>query len=156
MKALTTATNLPNLITTAIIGALGLMGAATSMAADRDEVRQVVVRFGDLNLSNPQGAAALYSRITVAAREVCNAQDVGIRNFDLGTRASVDSCVRKAISGAVTKVGRPELFAVYNARNSEPLGVPVAAARLNCSRPWAVADATAHLSCRTRVNSSPP
>ena len=97
------------------------------MAADREEVRQVVVRFGDLNLSNPSGAATLYRRIAAAANEVCSAFDLGSR--ELGSRASVDACVRKAISGAVTKVGRPELFAVYNARNSVPLGIPVVAAQ---------------------------
>ena len=33
------------------------------------------------------------------------------------------------MSGAVTDVSRPELFAIYNAKNSKPLGVPVAAAQ---------------------------
>jgi UrcA family protein len=131
MNALTTSTTSSNLITTAIFGALALMGGASTMAASGDEVRQVVVRFGDLNLSNPQGAAALYRRISIAAAEVCGAFDVSVRDRELGYRAGTTTCVRTAISGAVTKVGRPELFAIYNAKNSAPLGVHVAAARVH-------------------------
>ena len=127
MKAQITATKLPNLITTAILGTLALMGAAPSMAADGYVVRQAVVRYGDLDLSNPQGAAKLYSRIAAAAREVCDAFDVD--NHNLEGRADAEACVRKAMSGAVTDVSRPELFAIYNAKNSKPLGVPVAAAQ---------------------------
>ncbi len=92
------------------------------MAAERDETRQVVVQFGDLNLSNPQGAAALYRRIASAANEVCDAY--GIDSRVLGSRTSIDACVKKAISDAVTKVGRSELFAVYNAKNSGAAGNP--------------------------------
>ena len=127
MKALITATKLPNLITTAIFGTLALTGGAPSMAADGDVVSQAVVKYGDLNLSNPRGAAELYRRITAAAREVCNAFDVD--NHDPGLRASAEACVGKAISGAVTDVSRPELFAIYNAKHAEPLGMPLAAAQ---------------------------
>lgn len=127
MKALITSTNLPSLVSTAILGTFALTCGAPSMAADGDNVRQVVVRYEDLNLSTPRGAATLYSRIAGAAKEVCGAGDSDIR--DLGSRASADACVRKATSGAVTKVGRPELFSIYNARNPEPLGTPVAAAQ---------------------------
>ena len=128
MKPSTTSTKLPSLVSTAILGTLALTCGAPSMAADgeharQDNVRQVVVRYGDLNISNAQGAAMLYRRIAAAADDVCNA-DYGIR--ELGLRANVDACVRKAISGAVNKVGRPELFAIYNARNPLPLGIPLA------------------------------
>ncbi len=127
MKARTTVTKLPNLITTAILGTFALMGGAPSMAADGSEAHQVVVKYGDLNLSNPQGAAVLYRRISTAAHDVCEASEVD--SVDLGTRAVVDACLQRAISGAVTKVGRSELFAIYNAKNSAPIGPPVAAAQ---------------------------
>jgi UrcA family protein len=97
------------------------------MAAEGEVVRQVVVKYGDLTIANPQGAAALYRRIRAAANEVCDADDYHSR--DLGARASVDACVRKAISGAVATVGRAELFAIYNAKYAQPLGIPLAAAR---------------------------
>ena len=71
-----TLTNLPRLITTAIFGALALSCDAASIAADNSDVPQTVVKFGDLNLSNPQGAATLYSRIVAAAHEVCRSFDI--------------------------------------------------------------------------------
>jgi UrcA family protein len=127
MKALSMAAPLSNLYTAAIFGALALTYGLPSMAGESADVRQIVVRYGDLNLTNPRGAATLYGRISAAAREVCDASEVVSR--DPGARASVDACVRKAIGEAVAEVGRPELLAIYNARNSVPLGMPVASAR---------------------------
>jgi UrcA family protein len=127
MKTLITFTNLPRLITATIFGALALGYGALSIAADNSDVPQAVVKFGDLNVSNPQGAATLYSRITVAAYEVCKSFDIGPRN--LGSRARLDACVHKAIAGAVTKVGQPELFAIYSAKNHQARPIIVAAAQ---------------------------
>ena len=53
MNTLITSTHLSRLISTAIFGALTLSWGATSIAADETEAPQVVVKFGDLNLSNP-------------------------------------------------------------------------------------------------------
>ena len=128
MNVQITSTYRTKLIEAALSGALALMCGASSMAADSDVVRQAVVRFGDLNLSNPHGAATLYGRISAAARDVCDASDFQSR--DLGTRSAVDACVQKAISDAVTRVGRSELFAIYNAKNPRPLGQPVASVQL--------------------------
>ena len=112
------------LIEAAFLGALALMGGAASKAADHEYVHQVVVRFGDLNLSDSRGAATLYGRISAAAREVCDTTDFQSRDF--GTQPAVNACMNRAISEAVTKVGRSELFAIYNAKNRRPLGLPVA------------------------------
>jgi UrcA family protein len=122
-----TLTNLSRLITTAIFGALTLSCGAISIAADKNNPPQVVVKFGDLNLSNPQDAATLYGRIVAAGSEVCRPFDIDSR--DLGARARLHACIHKAIADAVTKVGQPELFAIYNARNREPLRITVAAAQ---------------------------
>jgi hypothetical protein len=62
MKALVTSSNLPRRITTAIFAALALTCGAVSIAADNSDVPQALVKFGDLNVSNPQGATTLYSR----------------------------------------------------------------------------------------------
>jgi UrcA family protein len=86
------------------------------------------VKFGDLNVSNPLGAATLYERIAAAAHSVCGSyysNDV----FHHGSLARVNACVRKAIADAVTRVGQPELFAVYNTKYRQPLPISVAAAR---------------------------
>jgi UrcA family protein len=123
MKTQITSTNLPRLITTAIFGAIALSCGAMSIAADQSDVRQAVVKFGDLNVSNRQGAATLYSRIVAAAGEVCN------DNRDLPYRARLHACVHKAIADAVTRVGQPELFAIYNAKNHRPHPITVAAAQ---------------------------
>jgi UrcA family protein len=125
MKTLMTSSNLPRWITTAIFAALTLTCGAVSIAADNSDVPQAVVKFADLNLSNPQGAITLYSRIAAAANRVCKPFDIDSR--DLGSRARLDSCVHKAIANAVTKVDHPELFAVYNAKNHQPRPIIVAA-----------------------------
>jgi len=125
MKTLLASAKHPHLVTAAIFGALALGCGAVSIAADRSDVPQAVVKFGDLNLSNPQGAATLYNRIVFAAHEVCKSFDADIR--DLVSHAQLTACVHMAIADAVTKVGQAELIAVYNTRNRQPLPITVAA-----------------------------
>ncbi len=125
MKTLLASAKHPRLVTAAIFGALALGCGAVSIAADRSDVPQAVVKFGDLNLSNPQGAATLYNRIVFAAHEVCKSFDTDIR--DVASHGQVNACVHRAIADAVTKVGQAELIAVYNTRNRQPLPITVAA-----------------------------
>jgi UrcA family protein len=127
MKTRMTTSNLPRRITTAIFVALAFTCGAVSIAADNSDVPQALVKFGDLNLSDPQGAITLYSRIAAAANTVCKPFDIDSRN--LGSRARLDACVHKAIANAVTKVNQPELFAAYNAKNHQRGPVIVAAVR---------------------------
>lgn len=125
MNTQITSTNFSRLISTAIFGVLTLSWGAMSLAADESDAPQAIVKFGDLNLSNPQGAAVLYHRIRSAAATVCRSQDDG----SLASVGRVDSCVHKAIADAVTKVGSTELFAVYNSKNHEPRPIVVAQGR---------------------------
>jgi UrcA family protein len=125
MKTLITSAKLPRLVTATIFGSFALGCSALSIAADRSDVPQAVVKFGDLNLATRQGAATLYNRIVAAAYEVCKSFDTDIRY--LSWHVQLDACVHQAIADAVTKVGQPELFAVYNARNRLPLANTVAA-----------------------------
>jgi UrcA family protein len=125
MKTLIASATLPRLVTAAIFGALAFGIGTASIAADRSDVPQAVVKFGHLSLSNRQGATKLYDRIVVAANEVCKSFDTDIR--DLTSQGQMLACIHKAIADAVTKVGHPELFAVYNARNHQPLPITVAA-----------------------------
>ena len=117
-------TGLRGLIATAIFGALAFGCGAVSIAADRSDVPQAVVKFGDLNPSNPQGAATLYDRIIFAAHELCRSFDADIRTIAPG---QLNACVHRAIADAVTKVGQPELIAVYNTRHRQTLPITVAA-----------------------------
>jgi UrcA family protein len=127
MKPPIASTKLSRLLAAATFGALALSCGAGAAAARQTDVSQTVVKFGDLNLSNPQGAATLYRRIVVAAHEVCGSFDVD--SIDFAARALTNACVHKAIADAVTKVGQSELFAVYDAKNHQSLPIAVAAAQ---------------------------
>jgi UrcA family protein len=126
MITMTLSTALRGLVTTAIVSALASSFAAVCAAADSSDPINVIVKYGDLNVSNPQGAATLYRRVVAAADSVCGSYAIDSR--DLGSRARVNACVQKAIADAVTKVGQPELLAIYNAKNRQPLPIAVAAA----------------------------
>jgi len=122
-----TSASLRRLFSPALFGALALSCGTLSIAADPGDAYQAVVKFGDLNLSNPQGATVLYSRIVAAAREVCN--PFNYEGHYLGAQASVEACVRKAVRKAVTEVGQSELLAVYSEKNREALPITIAAAQ---------------------------
>jgi len=109
-------------LTAAIFGALTCL--ATVCAAAETDPPQTTVKFADLNVSNPAGAAALYARIQRAARQVCRPLEE--REF----RSAVhDACVHKAIADAVSKVGQPALFDAYNLHNDQPIRIVVATSR---------------------------
>ena len=125
MNTQITSTNLSRRLSAAIFGALALSCGTMSIAADDSNAPQAVVKFGDLNLSNPQGAAVLYQRIWSAAVTVCRPQDDG----SLASKGRMQTCVHKAIADAVTKVDRAELFAVYNAKSHQLRPIVVAQSR---------------------------
>ena len=70
--------------------------------------RSVTVSYGDLDLSSPTGANALYRRIQGAAKQVC-----GYAGADLIEQSIWRGCYRHAIAGAVGKVNNPLLTAVH-------------------------------------------
>jgi UrcA family protein len=94
------------LVATAMLGALASSFSAVS-AADPRPV-SVTVKFADLSAGNRSGALALYNRIRAAARSACS-------YYWFETDAGEARCVHDAIAGAVTKINRPELSAVFNA-----------------------------------------
>jgi UrcA family protein len=117
MNTMTPSPRLRGLIATAIFSALASSFTVVCAAADSTDAPSVVVKYGDLNVSSPQGAAALYGRIRVAAEAVCPHLD----HADLQSKMHMDVCVDKAIADAVTKVDQPALLAVYNAKNRTQL-----------------------------------
>jgi UrcA family protein len=119
MNNLTTSTRLRRILATAAFGALISGLACVASAAAVAGAPQSMVKYADLNLSSPQGAAALYSRIQKAAHRVCQPDD----NHYLALMPRTDACIRKAIADAVKAVGQPLLFAVYAAKNgtSQPI-----------------------------------
>ena len=121
MNTINTSTQLGKLVATAILSAFAAGFAGLSGASDAIAEQSVTVKYGDLNLSNQQGASALYRRIVLAAHQVCDSTQ------DLSAPAKAKACRDKAIADAVTKVGHPGLIAVYSANNRQPLPATVAA-----------------------------
>jgi UrcA family protein len=86
--------------------------AGISSAADTGPLL-ALVKYGDLNVSSPEGATVLYTRIRTAAEQVCRPFD----GRDLAFKKVKDSCMHDAIATAVAKVDQPALFSAYNAKN---------------------------------------
>jgi UrcA family protein len=93
--------------------AWGAGSAAQAGEAD-NSVPHKVVRFQDLNLDSPEGAAVLYQRINAAAHEVCGDPD----KYDL-SQLKFHSCVKEAVSRAVAQVDRPLLTSLYQDKSGK-------------------------------------
>lgn len=127
VKTLIASSRLPRLVTAAIFGSLAFGCTALCIAGDSGDVPHAVVRFGDLDLSSRDGAAALYRRIYATAYDVCRSFDIDMNDRpDLTVR---DTCVHGAVRNAVAKINQPALSAIYNARNRDPLPITVATAQ---------------------------
>jgi UrcA family protein len=118
MNTTTTASRARIVSATALFGAFVFSFATLPAAADSLSLPTATVKFGDLDVLHPQGAAVLYARIQAAAMSVCPSFDVFGRGAALH---SDDACVKKAIVGAVTQVDSPALSAVYNAHEGKDL-----------------------------------
>ena len=86
-------------------GAAAFIAASSAANAGTLDVRTKTVRYDDLDLAKPAGAQALYSRIRVAAREVCES----LPGVVWSEAAAEHACIEKAIDGAVEKVNSPGL-----------------------------------------------
>jgi len=99
----------------AALGAVLIAGVSAAAYAGSADTASASVRvaYGDLNLASEQGNQALYARIVAAARAVCAANEVDIRN--LHAYAAAQACERQAIATAVQQVHSPKLAALYSA-----------------------------------------
>jgi len=114
MNTMTPSSGPRGLIATAILGALASSVSAVSAADAGTEPVSLTVKFADLNVSQPRGAAVLYGRINVAAENACSF-------YWFKSDADEERCVHDAIANAVMKVNQPALFVVYNAKNKTQL-----------------------------------
>ncbi len=114
MNTITPSTGLRRIVATVLFGTLASGLVAGAKAADSGDALSETVKYGDLDLSNSQGATTLYTRIRIAAANVCSPFDH--RSF--ASQRLLDACVHKAIADAVKKVDQPALFTVYNAKNA--------------------------------------
>jgi len=100
---------------TAIIAMAALAAALTANLASAttvdDEARQAVVHYSDLDLSRPEDARRLYTRIRRAAREVCE----NFRSGDLQRTQIYRQCMDKAVTDAVAKVPSSQVAAIAGA-----------------------------------------
>jgi UrcA family protein len=115
-------------IAIAIFGLLVSTFAAvcSASATDSSGAPQATVKYADLDISTAQGAAMLYNRIRFTAEGLCAPLNRG----DLASKFRVQTCVQQAIEGAVAKVNRPALSAVYATK----YGVPQPAKILTADR----------------------
>jgi UrcA family protein len=82
---------------------------ASAAAPGPGDVKTVVVHYHDLDLSQPKDAQRLYGRITRAARKACDNDP----ESDLMRLTLYKSCMRTAITNAVSQVNSPQLTSVY-------------------------------------------
>jgi len=112
MNTIITGRRLRALIGATLACTVASVVAIRPAAADSFDAPRVTVKYADLNVSNPQAAAALYSRIRTAAKRVCSRYD----GHSISAMMEKDACVDKAIVDAVTKINNSVLTAVYNAK----------------------------------------
>jgi len=89
-----------------------LAGPVSALAASSgklDDLPSRKVKYGDLDLNRDAGAAALFSRIKTAAREVCRPTDV----FFLNLVREQYNCSQDAIARAVADVNAPLLTSYF-------------------------------------------
>jgi len=124
MNTMITSRSFRSMLATAFLGAFACSLAAVCTAVEPTDPPQWTVKFADLNISNPKGAATLYARIERAAGEVCKS----LEEPNFRSKAH-DNCVHKAIADAVATVDRPALFNVFNAHNAQPTPIVLAASQ---------------------------
>jgi UrcA family protein len=97
-----------------LAGTLSVAQAGSPEATADAAVPKLVVNYGDLNLSTTDGNAALYQRITAAARRVCPLED----SRNLARAAYTNSCRAEAVARAVRDVNSPRLAALLAKRTN--------------------------------------
>jgi UrcA family protein len=94
-----------------------LLGAAAAFAAGPDAAPSVRVAYGDLNLASAQGASTFHARVAAAARSVCGADNLDIRN--LQEYATARSCETRAIANAVRDVHSSQALVSLGAHHGQ-------------------------------------
>jgi len=93
--------------------AAGLAVNQASAAPWDDAPRSVVVRYSDLNLSQPQDARTLYARIRIAARVACG----DVQSADLARFAQFHNCVDQAVTNAMSTLSAQQVTEIREARS---------------------------------------
>jgi UrcA family protein len=107
-----------NLTTLVAVAAFVTCSVSIAKADSAFEPRSVTVQFADLDITNTQGAAALYRRLRIAAASVCRGLEPGKQ---LARVWAYNGCLHTALSNAIVKVNRPTVTA-YAAAHGMPTG----------------------------------
>jgi len=86
---------------------------ATATPALAGSAPSVAVRYGDLDLSRPEGARALYTRLQAAAQRVCDAGNPGI-----AARRAARLCSIETLDAAVAAARSAHLDALHATRRT--------------------------------------
>jgi UrcA family protein len=92
---------------------LGAASEAMAQSAAPAQLPQIVVHYGDTNLSTDAGARVLLKRLEAAARGVCG--DDGGR-ISLADLSPFHRCYAKALNLGVSAVAAERLTALYRAK----------------------------------------
>lgn len=96
-----------------VLVAAQCIGAQLAHADSTSELPlQIVVRYGDLDLAHIDGATALYTRLRLAARQVC----APLESRELAGAQRFNTCVADALATAVATVDRPLVSDYYRTR----------------------------------------
>jgi UrcA family protein len=94
-----------------------LVSLSQSLTKGADDLPTVVVKYGDLDLSNPAAREMLFNRLKNAAKAVCAPFD----GAGLARRQVFDACVAHAIAGAVIQTNAPAMAALYTEKTGNKL-----------------------------------
>src|SRR5687768_133306 len=101
----------------AVLGGILLCGVGAVAIADSKIVpSRVAVEYGDLDLSQVDGAETLYKRITTAARRTCGEATRG----SLNQLSRFKQCYQTAVANAVNEVDAKTLTAVHLSKKQRP------------------------------------
>lgn len=102
---------------TVVVTGLALPAQADEGASTEPNI---TVKFRDLDLSKPEGVAALYQRIERSARLVCKDSS---SPYDAGRVETFERCYQSAIEDAVASINQPQLTAFHRAKAEKPVQV---------------------------------
>jgi UrcA family protein len=93
------------------IAAASLLATTVASAKEDDGRVSIVVRYGDLDLSQSSDTVRLYSRLQYASEKVCNSYD----KRSLRMQRLQAACVEAALNRAVERVNDPQLSQLHAA-----------------------------------------
>jgi UrcA family protein len=100
---------------------------ASAPAQVEENSKHLTVRFADLDLTRPQGAAQLYHRLHKAAEVVCSS----LESRELSRMALFNKCVAETMAGTVAQINRPGLSAFYRGKVGGNTAIPFEVASSN-------------------------